>query len=145
MEKFRKDLPPFTWTFLPFGQVRKDPIVTGILSSLENQLDSTNSDSEDSSSSSSSSSSDSDNGKVNNKFVMETQWTLAASTKIQHVMLACDDSTQPQFEGAHFRAACGVRLPRDTTTFLSSLLPELGQCRHSGCKIRWPMVIYKGE
>ena len=77
--------------------------------------------------------------------MMDGQWQVAVSTKIQHVMLACDDSTQPQFEGIHFRAACGVRLPRDTTKFLSSVSPELGQCRHSGCKIRWHMVMYKEE
>lgn len=145
LERFRKDLPSFSWTFLPFGQVRKDPVVTGILSSLENQHESKNSDSEDSSSSSSSSSSDSDNTQSSSKLVMDTQWHIAASTTIQHVMLLCEDSTQPQLEGVHFRAACGVRLPRDTTTFLSSLLPELGLCRHSGCKIRWPMVIEKKE
>ena len=143
LEKFRKDLPSFTWTFLPFGQTRKDPIVTGILSALENQRDIASSDSEDSSSSSSSSSSDSDNIPVNNTVMMDSQWKIAVSTKIQHVMLLCDDSTQPQFEEIHFRAACGVRLPRDTTRFLSSVSPELGQCRHSGCKIRWHMVMCK--
>ena len=115
--------------FLPFGQIRKDPIVTGIVSALENQRESTNSDSEDSSSTSSSSSSDSDNIKVNSTVMMDSQWQVAVSTKIQHVMLACDDSTQPQFEGIHFRAACRVRLPRDTAKFLSSLSPELGQCQ----------------
>ena len=145
LEKFRKDLPSFTWTFLPFGQLRKDPVVTGIAMTLDKQQDSTNSDSDDSSSSSSSSSSDSDNEKIERKLMNHSQWQVAVSTKIQHVMLPCDDSTQPQFEGIHFRAACGARLPRDTTKFLSSMSQELGQCRHSGCKIRWPMVIYKEE
>ena len=72
-----------------------------------------------------------------NEFQSETQWMFACHTRVQHIMIQCDVSSQPSVNGTHFRAACGVRLPSDSCKFQDSADPKLARCRHSGCRIRW--------
>lgn len=139
MEGYRKEYPEFQWSFFAFNNAQKDPLVQGMLTSTQKESIDVDSDSDDSSSSSSSSSSDSAKApRAKQDAVMyETQWTFARCTRIQHVMLACDDTTQPMMQGVHFRAACGVRLPSNSCKFQSSVDPQLARCRHSGCFSRW--------
>ena len=65
---------------------------------------------------------------------------VARFTKIQHIMLHCDDQQQPVWEGVHYRAACGARLPRDHCHFDTQLQPSYSICRHAACCNRWQQV-----
>ena len=101
MEGYRKEYSAFQWSFFNSTRFRK-PIGLGYV-----LLSSENSESDDSSFSSSSSSSDSETVKhsTQDAVMYKTQCTFACCTRIQHVMLACDNTTQPIMGDVHFQSS----------------------------------------
>ena len=140
LEGYRKEYPEFRWSFFNFNHSQRDPFVQGFAASVSKEPLEVGSDSDSSSSSASSSSCTTSTAKrrgTQNNFQNESQWMFACHTRVQHIMIPCDDSTQPSINGIHFRAACGVRLPSDSCKFQDSVDPKLARCRHSGCCVRW--------
>ena len=138
LEGCRKEYPEFRWSLFNFNQSQKDPFVQGLSAPVSKEPLDVDYDSDSSSSSASSSSSTSTPKRCSTQhpFRDESQWMFACHTRVQHIMIPCDDSSQPSVNGIHFRAACGVRLPSDSCKFQDSLDPKLARCRHSGCCVR---------
>ena len=143
LDKFSKPYPMRRWTFFPFDNATKDPVLQGIptqedsnLVDLEKDQVSDSSDSSSSSTSSDASASvvyDADVGPVDELIV-------ARFTKVQHIMIETDDSLCPFWESRYFKAACGARLPRDDCVFDVQLRPQFSMCRHVACFKRWQQI-----
>ena len=146
LESFAKSYQEHKWTFFPFNKAVNDPLLKGkpnesVTIDSEDQV-TVDSDSSSASSSSSSSSSDSPQKVLDNMtlFGPPDELVVARFTKIQHIMLQCEDQQQPVWEGIHYRAACGARLPRDHCQFDTQLHPSFSICRHAACCNRWQHV-----
>ena len=144
LESFAKSYQEYRWTFFPFNNAVKDPLLKGqpTAPATIDSGDEITVESDSSSSSSSSSSSDSPRKVSDNTtlFGPPDELVVARFTKIQHIMLQCGDQQQPVWEGVHYRAACGARLPRDHCHFDTQLHPSYSICRHAACCNRWQQV-----
>ena len=141
LESFSKSYQSYKWSFFPFNNAMKDPVQKGLQTETDttvpNAEESGDSDSSSSSSSSSSFSSQRETHAHVSDLGPPEELVVARVTKIQHIMLQCEDTQQPCWEGFHYRAACGARLPRDTCHFDVALNPSFSICRHAACCNRW--------
>ena len=141
LESFCKSYQPYKWSFFPFNNAMKDPVQKGLQTETDttvpNAEESGDIDSSSSSSSSSSFSSQRETHAQVSDLGPPEELVVARVTKIQHIMLQCEDTQQPCWEGFHYRAACGARLPRDTCHFDVALNPSFSICRHAACCNRW--------
>ena len=143
LELFKKTAPEYSYQVLPFSapvQISEEP---------EPNLFEVDS----SSSSSSSSSSEDEPQPTKQSRAKQTtvpddmapeadEATMARYRKVTHAMIVDRSGTDtlPFHQDQFWRPACGVRMSRADSEFLSEWSPELSFCQHPGCKKAWASI-----
>ena len=131
MEFFRKASGTHSWRCFNFTSMPAEPVEPDQPSDDQGVVDLA--DSSSSSSSESAGSSDSDEveqppkkrGRPPAELEVFDELLLAASTSVQHAMIASSHAWHPYFQGTHLKSACGARLDPDRTRFFLGSRPEL--------------------